>query len=118
MKYLFLLPSLIVCALTTAAAPPQVAGPWTRAITPTAEVLHAVACGNGVFVAVGDNATILNSADGRVWTAGPQPQTVERFQGVTFGGGEFVAVSGTEFWSSTDGLNWTLRANFWDPYQL
>jgi hypothetical protein len=81
-------------------------------------VLHAVACGNGVFVAVGDNATILNSADGRVWTAGPQPQTVERFQGVTFGGGEFVAVSGTEFWSSTDGLNWTLRANFWDPYQL
>jgi hypothetical protein len=67
--------------------------------------------GNDLFVAVTENAGIYTSSNGIEWT--PRP-TAGRFfyYGVTFGGGQFVAVGGNEnlngaILTSTDGINWT-----------
>ena len=68
---------------------------------------------NGLFVAVGDEGTILTSPDGTDWTS-PSLDTPHAFEDVAFGDGFFVAVGvhpdtldGVIF-TSPDGSNWTL----------
>ena len=62
--------------------------------------------GNGVFVMVGWNGTILASSDVLVWTRQPLASG-DAFLDVTFASGCFVAVGykGTIIWSA-DGLTW------------
>lgn len=69
--------------------------------------LLGVTYGNGTFVAVGPEGTVLTSAIGENWN--PQVSgTTESLQDVTFGDGRFLAVgeSGTIV-TSPDGTNWT-----------
>src|SRR5207249_602107 len=42
---------------------------WNSANSGTGKNLRGVAYGNGMFVAVGNDGTILNSLDGADWTA-------------------------------------------------
>ncbi|MDB4273901.1 InlB B-repeat-containing protein, partial [Algibacter sp.] len=73
-----------------------------------------VTYGNGLFVAVTDN-NVMTSTNGIYW----ESQTVENnynnyyWRGVTYGNGYFVAVSyyGRGVMTSTDGINWVLRAS-------
>ena len=68
--------------------------------------LMDVAYGSGSFVAVGEEGTILTSADGATWK--PQPAgTDNTFGAVVYGNGRFVAVgdSGTIV-TSMDGRSW------------
>jgi trimeric autotransporter adhesin len=71
--------------------------------------LSSVACGNGMFVAVGDSGWILTSFDGTTWTL-KNPGTVNNLYSVTFGNSLFVAVgaAGTVLVSS-DGATWTVK---------
>ena len=57
----------------------------------TTNFLHGVTYGNGIFIAVGGDGTILTSADGITWTSRTSG-TTSNFYGVTYGNGTFVAV--------------------------
>jgi len=84
---------------------------WTSRTSGTSNDLYGVTYGNGLFMAVGRNGTILTSPDGRSWTARASG-TSNQLEGVTYGNGLFVAVgpNGTIL-TSPDGVNWTARAS-------
>lgn len=71
--------------------------------------LNAVAFGNGLFVAVGDNGVIVTSPDGSTWT--PRVSgTTTRLPALAFGNGRFVATCANRnvtAITSQDGVNWT-----------
>lgn len=99
----------LVCALTTRLEAQSV---WQVKPSNTTSSLNAVAFGNGLFVAVGDNGTILTSPDGQVWT--PRASgTTDRLPAIAFGNGRFVATRANRSMpaiTSTDGLNWSTVA--------
>lgn len=72
----------------------------------TSQSLHGVAFGNGAYVAVGDNGTILYSTDSITWI--PQlSSTTNRLNGVEYGTNGFVAVGDTStILTSRDGFTW------------
>ena len=63
---------------------------WTLRV-PGINNLNGVAYGNGTFVAVGSNGTILTSRDGVSWTVRTSG-TANTLYDVTYGNGLFVAV--------------------------
>ncbi|MDR3021824.1 MAG: hypothetical protein LBU60_04030 [Clostridiales bacterium] len=85
-------------------------------------IFSGIAYGNGLFVAVSSsgNAQIMTSPDGIVWTEQKSPVSKTSWHGVTYGGGQFVAVGGAKAESdddkesdcvmtSPDGINWTAQ---------
>ena len=82
---------------------------WTIRSSPSSNQLNGVAYGNGVFVAVGNQATILTSLNGRDWTARSVGTTAPTIWSAAYGKGRYV-ISGGEgalIRSSTDVINWT-----------
>jgi hypothetical protein len=73
--------------------------------------IHDVAFGNDLFVAVGDDALIQTSPDGKDWTY-RRVEFGQDLNGVTFGNGRFVAVGlhGLIMWSY-DGKDWHKSTN-------
>lgn len=87
-------------------------GSWVTRLG-SGPALNAVATGNGVTVAVGDNGTILRSTNGTAWTP-VSSGTTNTLGGVAWGDGKFVAVgyspgtSGTPVvLTSPNGTTWT-----------
>ncbi len=78
-------------------------------VFPTDEGFEGVAYGNGRWVIVGNDGSILSSVDGAEWTAELNPAAPARLDDVVFGGGTFVAVgrSANMLLTSTDGRQWT-----------
>ena len=72
-------------------------------------VLNAVGYGNGMWVVVGNEATLLSSPDGLTWTA-HNPGIAYALNSIVFANNLFAVVgeSGTIL-TSPDGLNWTAR---------
>jgi len=71
------------------------------------EDLHGLTYGNGLFVAVGDNGTILTSPDGTTW-AKRNSGTSEEFLGVAYGNGIFLTIGlNGNILISPDGTTWT-----------
>ncbi len=71
---------------------------------PQGNSLNAVTYGNGIFVAVGDNGTILTSPDGVTWTQ-ESSGTTDRLNAVNHGNGIFVAGGdGGAILTSADGI--------------
>ena len=71
----------------------------------------AVAYGNSLFVAVGNNGTILTSADGNSWTQqhlpySPPSLNTVMLNSVAFGDSKFIAVGDKTILTSSDGVNW------------
>jgi hypothetical protein len=88
---------------------------WTwRNPLPTGNNLSGIAYGNGQFVAVGDNGTIVASADGVSWLRN-ESGTTNSFMGIAYGNGQFVAVgwdnplSQAAIMTSTNGVDWLQR---------
>jgi photosystem II stability/assembly factor-like uncharacterized protein len=79
---------------------------WHLRNSGTTSYLQGVIYGNGTFVAVGDNGTILTSPDGVTWTI-RITSTDAYLEGVTYGNGIFVAVGQEIILTSPDGVNWT-----------
>lgn len=85
---------------------------WTTAASNTNNDLMAVTYGNGIFLAVGNNGTILTSADGSKWTQQTLPYSpislnTVMLNSVAFGNNMFVAVGDKTILTSVDGVNWT-----------
>lgn len=75
----------------------------------TSENLEGVAFGNGRWVVVGDDGSILSSPNGVEWTLETNPAAPSRLDDVAFGNGVFVAVGRLPktVLSSPDGRTWT-----------
>jgi LPXTG-motif cell wall-anchored protein len=74
-----------------------------------------VAFGNNLFVAVGDQSTIMTSPDGLYWTKRTVPTPPgpgQSFRGIEYGDGSFVLTgySGIIL-TSTDGVTWTQKTS-------
>ena len=84
-----------------------IAVPYAENGTPLDEDLNGLTYGNGLFVAVGDNGTILTSPDGTTW-AKRTSGTSEEFLGVTYGNGIFLTIGlDGNILISPDGTTWT-----------
>jgi photosystem II stability/assembly factor-like uncharacterized protein len=95
---------------------------WTVVSPPaTSNNLTSITYGNGQYVAVGDNGTILTSPDGQTWTS-QVSGTSNNLLSVTYGNGQYLAVSPCQnlknslkiayYWwvptlTSRDGTTWT-----------
>lgn len=89
---------------------------WTVRASPSAYLLHGVAHGNGTFVAVGEGATIMTTANGISWS--PQTGPDANFMAVnavTWDGAQFVLVGNSSnlaiappiIATSANGETWT-----------
>jgi hypothetical protein len=84
---------------------------WQSVSLPTCGQLDDIAYGAGAFIAVGENGTILRSADaGQTWSKQTTPG-VPYLRAVEYGNGTFVAVSETSVYTSPYGITWTDRSN-------
>ncbi|MES0336248.1 MAG: hypothetical protein SFH39_07825 [Candidatus Magnetobacterium sp. LHC-1] len=84
---------------------------WTTRVSGITATLRSIAYGNGTFVAVGDNNTILTSMDnGVTWTL-RNSGTTSSLSCIAYSNGTFVAVgnSGTILTSTDNGVTWALR---------
>lgn len=82
---------------------------WTDRSLGLPTDLHAVAFGEGKFVAVGQQGIIFVSSNGATWQPADSPATTT-LRSVAYGAGSFVAVgdNGTII-TSTNGFNWVPR---------
>ncbi len=105
--------SLVAASLSTFAASDPLAQWHVRQPpgAPTQENFEGVAFGNGRWVVVGDEGTVLSSADGIDWSPEINPAAPTRLDDVAFGNGVFVAVGRNPkmVLTSPDGRNWTKR---------
>ena len=75
---------------------------------PTGDRIQAVASGNGQFVAVGDDGTIVTSTDAANWVE--RQTTTDPLWAIVHDNGEFVAVGwGGTIMTSADGVKWVQR---------
>lgn len=82
---------------------------WEVKPSNTTSSLNAVSFGNGLFVAVGENGTIVTSPDGEVWNARVSG-TTDALPAIAFGNGRFVATranSHSPGLTSENGIDWT-----------
>jgi hypothetical protein len=104
---------------------------WAQQQAATTNVLHDVAYGNGLFVAIGghviveygyphvgeDVGSIVTSTDGTNWVLRQDGIVVDR---VAYGNGQFIAAStASTILASRNGINWTqhhLIQPSWDRY--
>lgn len=94
--------------------------PWTARTSGTGYNLDGVCFGgvpNVLFVAVGENGTMLTTANTTTWTSRTSG-TLNDLYAVTYGAGKFVAVgaSGTILYS-TNGINWNAPATYYNGGQ-
>ena len=109
--FLYAAPTMQASASTT-----HVFGTWTSVPSGTPYNLNSVTYANGEFMAVGDNGTILTSADGMNWT--PEPSgTTNSLSTVAYSGGEF-GITGQGTWMvSKDGITWSTPPSTVLPFQ-
>jgi hypothetical protein len=88
---------------------------WTPHVAVAdANTWQSVAYGNGVYVAVAADGSIMSCFDGVNWTLRTSP-AANSWTAVAFGNGIFVAVAktgtGNRVVTSTDGITWTLQTS-------
>ena len=84
---------------------------WREQTTNTTNNLLSIAFGNGLWVAVGEEGTILTSIDGISWTK-QTSNTTERLYGISYNNGIWVVVgSRGVILTSSNGTAWTKRVS-------
>jgi len=84
---------------------------WTLRTSGTTYSLRGIVYGNGLYVAVGQNGTVLTSSDGFNWTV-QATETLSTLFSIAYGNGMFVAVGGEgTILTSNDGVNWVARSS-------
>jgi hypothetical protein len=82
---------------------------WATRTSGTVNWLYSIAYVHGIFVATGDNGSLLTSPDGVTWTTQTSGTTVN-LRGTTYANGKFVTVGfggSQEIFTSSDGVTWT-----------
>ncbi|HVU24432.1 MAG TPA: hypothetical protein VHE13_09935 [Opitutus sp.] len=96
---------------------------WANML-PASEGFKKVAFGNNLYVAVGDDSTIVTSPDAVNWTVRRMSTNATNLNSVAFGNGLFVAVgmgAGSSIGAgliltSPDGVTWTTNQTIADTY--
>jgi hypothetical protein len=82
---------------------------WTwRSPLPQGNELTDIAFGNGRYVAVGDDGTVVVSTNARDWSV--HTADYGDFISIAFGDGLFAALAQGLLYTSSDGVTWTNRA--------
>ncbi|MER3480299.1 MAG: hypothetical protein C4327_07400 [Meiothermus sp.] len=89
LKVFLPLAALLLNACSGPGTVQQSGATWTAQTSGTTNDLIGVTYGNGIFVAVGLNGTLLTSPDGVEWTGRYSDSDLK---GITYGNGTFVAV--------------------------
>lgn len=86
-------------------------GTWGGTASPTAQLFYDVVYGGAIWVAVGENNSIITSPDGVTWTARASALAGGTLlSNVAWNGALFVCVSANNLiQTSPDGINWTAR---------
>lgn len=106
----------VTSSLTPTPAPSPAPTPsgldnWHLRASGTNADLYGVTYGNGIFVAVGEDGTILSSTDGVLWTKRNSGiADYYTFTAVTYGNGIFLADYDYGILTSPDGMSWTQRS--------
>lgn len=100
----------IFCVYNTVTYASGDAVTWSQTYPGQGYLMSDLAFGNGSFVAVGDQGTILTSTDGTSWIQ-PNSGASEFLWNVAFGNNTFVVVGGQRggIFTSSDRVNWTAR---------
>lgn len=64
---------------------------WSLLANPTADAISGIAFGNGLYIAVGEDAEILTSTNGTVWSDAGTAMLNFNYLAVEFADGQFVA---------------------------
>ena len=87
---------------------------WTARTQASNSSWYSITYGNGLFVAVSLNGTVMTSPDGITWTSRTAAAS-NQWTAITYGNGLFVAVGPTgtnnRVMTSPDGINWTSRTS-------
>src|SRR5947207_9531772 len=90
--------------------------PLVSRFSGSSETLRAATYGNGTYVAIGDNGTVVSSRDSVTWI--PRASgTTNRLNSVAYGQAGFVAVGEggpalpSTIVTSLDGIMWTMRSS-------
>ncbi len=82
---------------------------WTRSAESAPSELLDVACGAGLWVAVGRNGAALRSENGRQWRSVTMPRTVLTMEQIVRCQDTFVVAGTHHLWFSSDGWSWVSR---------
>lgn len=87
---------------------------WTVTPSPVSNTINDVAYGAGVWVAVGDLATIISSTNALTWRKANVPASLSsahiNLHGITYHDGTFISVgSAGKVITSQDGISWNIR---------
>lgn len=63
---------------------------WENQISPVTDTQWSSAYGNGYFVSIGDNSSVIYSTDGKNWTKVVDPNLVGSLKYICYGNGYFV----------------------------
>ena len=82
---------------------------WNIRSSPSSNQLNGVAFGNGLFVAVGNETTILTSLNGKDWIVRSAGMSASTIWSSAYGNGRYVLGGGEGdlIRSSIDGIHWT-----------
>jgi hypothetical protein len=97
--------SLNFVAITPVHASNDLEWAWANPY-PTGNELSSITYGNGMFVAAGDDGTILTSADEETWDI-QNSGTSNYLAGAAWLGGKFWCVGNSVILNSADGVNWS-----------
>ena len=85
---------------------------WAARTASSNSAWGSICYGNGLFVAVSLNGTIMTSPDGITWTEQTPPEVGNTWMSVCYGNGLFVAIGQNgdhKVMTSPDGITWTAR---------
>ncbi len=97
--------SLNFVAITPVQASNDLEWAWANPY-PIGSGLTSITYGNGMFVAAGDDGTIVTSADGETWDI-QNSGTSNYLAGTAWLGGKFWCVGNSVILNSADGVNWS-----------
>jgi hypothetical protein len=90
----------------------KTANTWAYVSTPTTNTLRSIVYNGSVYVAVGDNGTIITSVDFLSWNSSTSG-TTNQLNDIIWNGSFFVAVGNTgTILTSPDAITWTTRTAF------
>lgn len=114
-KYFSVIFALMICfafTISPTSYSQEVAPQWKQVVGTTSHPMNSITYGNGLFVQVGRDGSILTSKDGLTWTA-QESNSESHLNHVLWNDSLFLATGTSgEILTSPDGISWTRQPRF------